>query len=336
MSVLPEIDAPEADLNREKQASFWIIQRADYKFIKLELWETDGKTDKFSDLARMIQATNHRIWHLFSDGTRADIPFGRDEDKTYVWNSIAICSFSSEVRILVATVNDTHFHLLVRGEGKDAEKFRGALLHRLRFEFRGDRIEIAMDPVNDRREILSKFMHVYPNCLDFYRKLPWEYPWGSGNIYFSEKCHFYRGALIGKEYGRAYRRFFKTRIQLPQEWRYNERGMILPECFIDYEYVESLFGTIRTWLAFLYVRKEDEARIRQQVEHRYLEHRSILDLRRQGNLYCQNLCKRSLAKAPIEMRLRTAVRMIQDGLSGKNASLAKALYLEPEDLQRLL
>ena len=284
----------------------------------------------------MIQTTNIGVWHLFSDGTRADIPFGRDEDKTYVWNSIALCSFFSGVRILVATVNDTHFHLLVRGEGKDAERFRRALLHRLRFEFRGDRIDIAMDPVRDRTEVLSKFMYVYRNCLDFYRKLPWEYPWGSGNIYFSEKLHFNRGALIGNGYGRAYRKLFKTHKQLPSEWRYNERGMILPECFIDYETVETLFGTVRTWIAFLYVRKEDEARLRQEVEHRYLEHRSILDLRRQGNLYCLKICKRSLAKAPIEMRLKTAVRMIQDGLSGKSASLAKALYLKPEDLQRLL
>ena len=30
-------------------------------------------------------------------------------------------------------------------------------------------------------------MYVYRNCLDFYHKLPGEYPWGCGNIYFSEK-----------------------------------------------------------------------------------------------------------------------------------------------------
>ena len=33
---------------------------------------------------------------------------------------------------------------------------------------------------------MAKFMYVYRNCLDFYKKLPGEYPWGSGNIYFSE------------------------------------------------------------------------------------------------------------------------------------------------------
>lgn len=284
----------------------------------------------------MMQSTVNSIWHLFSDGTRADIPFGSDAGKTFVWNSIALCSFISGIRILVATVNDTHFHLMARGDESRTVSFRDKLLHRLRQKYTGERLEIAMDPIRDRREALSKFMYVYRNCMDFYRKLPGEYPWGSGNIFFSEKVHFCRGTLIGDKQGRLYRQLFNTHKRLPPGWRYNERGIILPECFIDYEYVENLFGTVRTWIAFLYVRKEDEARIRQEVEYRYLEHRSIMDLRRQGNLYCQKIGKCGLVKASIEMRLRVALCMIKDGISGKSVSLAKALYVDPEDLQRLV
>lgn len=71
------------------------------------------------------------IWHIFSDGTRADIPFNTDEDKIFAWNSIAICAVSTNVRIWVATVNDTHLHLLAEGSAENIENFRNLLHPRL-------------------------------------------------------------------------------------------------------------------------------------------------------------------------------------------------------------
>ena len=283
----------------------------------------------------MLQKKIDNIWHIYSNGSVADIPFGPEENKVYLWNSLALCSCLTGVRILVATINDTHFHLLAFGDSPKVDAFANSLFHRLRKVFRRDRIDIASDPVYDRTEILGKFMYVYRNCLDFYKKLPWEYPWGSGNIYFSEKKQFFRGTPVGKTYGRIYRMLFKTHKKMPPEWLYDEKGKILPECFIDYEAAEELFGSARAWIAFLYVKKEDEARIKQDINRRYLEHRSIMDLRKQGNIYCRNICKKSLVKAPFNIRLQVAIRMIKEGLSGRNASLAKALYLTPEDLIRL-
>ena len=32
------------------------------------------------------------IWHVYSDGTRADIPFNTEEDKLFAWNSVAVCA----------------------------------------------------------------------------------------------------------------------------------------------------------------------------------------------------------------------------------------------------
>ena len=60
------------------------------------------------------------------------------------------------------------------------------------------------------------------------------------------------------------------------------------------------------------------------------------ELRRIGNRYSVNYCGRTLGKAPFEIRLKVAVRMFREGLSGKNASLAKALFLKPDDLRLLI
>lgn len=276
----------------------------------------------------------HDLWHIYSDGTKADIPFNSEEDKTYAWNSIAICAEMAGVTVLVSTVNDTHFHTMVRGTEEKALLFKRMLRQRLTRRF--PRIFLTCKSINSRKEALSKFMYVYRNCLDFYRKLPGEYPWGSGNIYFSEHrlhpaCNRLRDFSLREQY-----RQFRTKRRLPQEWYVDSGGRILPESFIDYGFVEQLFRTVRTFIAFLYVRREDEAALKQQIHQDYLEARSIQELRKIGNEYCKGVCGKTLVKVDIRIRLAIAARMIGDGIAGRSASLAKALLLRPDDLRLLI
>ena len=273
------------------------------------------------------------LWHIYSDGTRADIPFFSDEDKNYAWNSVAICAESAGVTVLVSTVNDTHLHTLVRGEEQKVLLFKKVLRQRLTRRF--PRVFFACNSIGNRKEVLSKFMYVYRNCLDFYKKLPGEYPWGSGNIYFSERKPHPTSHRIGDFSFREQYRMFRTRMKLPEEWLIDAEGRILPESFIDYEYVEELFRTVRTFIAFLYVRREDEVAMKQEIHRSYLESRSIQDLRRIGNEYCVNACGKTLVKVDIRIRLAIAAKMIRDGIAGRSPSLAKALLLKPEDLKLL-
>ena len=273
------------------------------------------------------------IWHIYSDGTKADIPFDTDKEKTFAWNSVAICAEIAGVTVLVSTVNDTHLHTLVRGEEKKALLFKRVLRQRL--ARLSDRIYFAVSRINDRKDALSKFMYVYRNCLDFYRKMPGEYRWGSGNIYFSELGLRAASSRMGDLSLREQYRFFKTRMKLPEDWLIDAEGRILPESFIDYVYVELLFRSVRTFIAFLYVRREDEAAMKQEIHRSYLESRSIQDLRRIGNEYCVNACGKTLVKVDIRIRLAIAAKMIREGISSRSASLAKALLLKPDDLKLL-
>ena len=276
------------------------------------------------------------IWHVFSDGTRADIPFDTVEDKVFGWNSVAICAEIAGVRVWVVTVNDTHFHSLVKGTKERVERYRSLLQQRLQRHFPDDNVHVASKPVVIREKALSRFMYAYRNCMDFYRKLPGEYPWGCGHIYFSEKRSFFKGRRIDSLTWRERMALFRTKHPLPPQWQMDENGRILPECFVDYGAVERFFRSPRAFIAFLYVRKEDEAAIKQEIYQDYLESRSIQDLRRMGNRYCVNYCGKSLIKAPFEIRLKVARRMLAERLSGRSPSLAKALFLQPADLQFLV
>lgn len=274
------------------------------------------------------------LWHIYSDGTRADIPFATDEEKTFAWNSVAICAEIAEVTVLVSTVNDTHLHTMVRGGEDRVLHFKRVLKQRL--VRLSKRIYFAIGRITDRKDALSKFMYVYRNCLDFYRKMPGEYPWGSGNIYFSERRSPPDCNRLGNYSQREQYKYFHTKKKLPMDWYTDAYDRILPECFIDYKYVEGLFRTVRAFIAFLYVRREDEASLKQEIHQGYLEARSIQELRKIGNEYCVSACGRTLAKSTMHNRLKVAVRMLQEGITGRSASLAKALLLRPDDLRLLV
>ena len=271
------------------------------------------------------------MWHVYSDGTRADIPFNTYEDKLYAWNSVAICAEIAGVQVWVSTVNDTHLHTVVKGVEMRVKRYRDVLQQRLQTHFPGQGI-----PIETHDEVLVKFMYVYRNCLDFFKNLPGEYAWGSGNIYFSEKRQFNKGRLIKDMSVRERRRLFHTKITLPAHWMCDYDGKILPESFIDYEAVELFFRSVFTFIAFMHIKKDDEARLKQQIHSRYLESRSIQDLRRLGNEICVRRCGRKLSKASFKTRLDVAVEMLRRGFSGRSASLAKALILKPQDLELLV
>lgn len=275
------------------------------------------------------------FWHVYSDGTQADIPFNTEEDKLFAWNSVAVCAEIAGIQVWVVTVNDTHLHSLVRGEEARAKRFKSVLQQRLQTQFPDEGIYFTCDPIQTRDEVLTKFMYVYRNCLDFYKKLPGEYPWGSGHIYFSEKCHFFQGRRIGDISLREQYRLFKTRERLPEQWCFDNEGRILPESFINYEAVEDFFVSPKTFLAFQHIRKDKEVEMKKEIHRHYLESRSIQDLRRIGNQICTQLYGKTLSKVSLEPRLQVASRMIRDGTAGRNASLAKALFLKPEDLRLL-
>ena len=283
----------------------------------------------------MEEAVNN-YWHVYSDGTLADIPFNTEEDKLFAWNSVAVCAEIAGVQVWVVTVNDTHLHTLVHGEEARAKRFKNVLQQRLQTEFPDEGIYLTCDPIQSRDEVLTKFMYVYRNCLDFYKKLPGEYPWGSGHIYFSEKRNFFKGRRIGDISLRDQYKLFRTRERLPKHWRFDSDGRILPESFIDYEAVEDFFVSPKTFLAFQYIRKDKEVELKREIHRRYLDSRSIQDLRRIGNQSCSRLYGRTLSKVPLEARLEVASQMVRDGISGRSASLAKALLLKPDDLQLLI
>ncbi len=274
-------------------------------------------------------------WHVYSDGIQADIPFCSDEDKIFALNSVAIVAFCTGMTVLCVVVNDTHLHAVLYGtrglECKD-ELRRRLIVYR--HKGKGDKLFFACDEITERRELLSKIIYTFRNCLDFYQKVPWEYRFGPGNVYFAEPKE--NGKALGELSVRGKKALFHTNVKLPDSWRVDNDGMLVPASFMDIRHVENLFATPKAFLAFLYVRREDEQTMKQQLHGRYLEERRIQDMRERGNKLSNSYFGKSLMKLDINCRLHVASKMIKEGTGFKSDSFAKALYLKPQDLDNLL
>ena len=290
-----------------------------------------------------IEETVDDYWHVYSDGKRADIPFLTDDDKIYARNSVAICAFQCGVTVLAVTINDTHLHVIAWAPEERAVRFKEGLRNRLysyhkkggHSEKIGSGLYLTCDPIPTRTKLKQKIIYVLRNCLDFFPFLPGEYPWGSGNIYFA-RSETGLGKPLSDYSQREQIMILRTNTLLPQDWRIDRQGAITPASFVDYQHVESIFATVRAFIAFLFVRKEDEEAMKREAGRIYLEYRKMEDLRQTGNRFSQNYCKHNLRTAPFEIRLKVASRMIRDRLAVKSETLAKALYLQKDDLDRLI
>lgn len=286
----------------------------------------------------MFQESVKDCYHVYSDGKRADIPFARECDKIFAMNSIAITAYDKKVSVLCLEVNDTHLHVVIRGEG--GQEFVKSLNYRLTRYLNKESCSgdfcLSADPIGDKRELLTKIVYTFRNCLDFYNLAPWNYRWGVGNIYFAEPAETLSGQRLDKMSYRTIRKLFHTTMSLPGHWVADTDGLLLPSSYVDKEYVEQCFGSVRAYLAFLYVRKEDEQAMKQQLNFRYHESRNIETLRLLADNLCRSQFGKSIREAGFQTRLKIASSLIATKECGKGEALAKAVYLKKEDLIRLL
>ena len=70
--------------------------------------------------------------------------------------------------------------------------------------------------------------------------MPYHYQWSSADIYFRGSSQS-KGDLVNDLPERKRYRILKTRIDLPSHYMVDDKGMILPECFVDKELTERIF-----------------------------------------------------------------------------------------------
>lgn len=268
--------------------------------------------------------------HIYSDGTVVNALFETRQEKIEAMNTIAILAYSYKVRILVQQVMTTHVHIIASSGVLDRERFARELRRRLtllaiskRYST-NDAIMVGNDPIKTERELMNKFMYVYRNAITAgYPLMPWEYVGGPGDIFFTHKDGE-EGRLISELTVRRRRALFHSKVSMPEDWRYNEDGLILPRCYVDVARVENLFRTPKVFIAFLHQNKNVEAEIDMECSREYVRAASERELREECKKRCMNMFgKASVSAAALEERLAIARSLWGDKLTYSLAALSR-------------
>lgn len=309
------------------------------------------ETDKFSVLCKKKKNMEpfapkpvDNCFHVYSDGTRLVVLCDSDNDFIYMMNQIAVASCFCNIRILALEVMRTHFHIVVRGAPDKLDKFRRELkrliVRRYNRDGLGDlvknSIDIQVDRILDDEELRRKIIYVFRNCTEAgYEYMPEDYPWGPGYVYCREgKSEFKR---VGDLDYRDICRFFRTRVKLPPEWEYDEKGMLVPASYIDQEYLtQKVFLTPRQFIAFLSVKKKDLAEMEAADARPFLEKKDESKLLKEVEATSQDMFGKAVAGLTQANKIDLAVRLWNDRKTTSVKQLARLTRNNVDVLRSIL
>lgn len=286
------------------------------------------------------------VYQIVSNGNNVTKLYSSDEDYIFGINRLAICGKIFNVSILCFVLMESHFHTIVKGSFQNCLDFRNEyrriMIKRLSMNgqlsnVRG-RFEVDVYEIPFRTELMSKIIYVYRNPLEIDRKLlPEEYRWGVGRVYFvNHDRRETNSNRIGGLGARIFKSSFHTHVLLPKEWEYDDRCLIRPSSFVNWEYVESLFGSVKTFLASLKQKSDEEAAIRQQLNRRFIENLSFDEMKNKFSSSCKVILGKPYKMTDVKERIALATKLVNTKEVCVSSNLAKVVGVEYVILKKLL
>jgi hypothetical protein len=285
--------------------------------------------------------------HIYSDGTCVVSLFCERADNIRMMNLIAVTAHETGVAILMIQVMTTHFHLIVSGEQAACARFRGSLARKLEIfiglsgkkELLSKGLQINMDPIRTENELKNKIIYVYRNAIAAgFPLVPWKYEWGPGDILFIDHdVESKKGRLLSDFGTRQQHRMFHTKTRLPQHWRCNAEGMILPHCYLDWKRVEQLFRTVKAFLAFVHQKRDLEVALDAECARSTMTRIDESSLRKEAKQLAAHLFHRTaLSKASFEERAALARKLWSDRRTYSLSVLSRVVLIDKTVLGQML
>lgn len=187
--------------------------------------------------------------------------FRSDDDFKTAMNMTALTSCITEVKVVAFILMSNHAHFVLEGNRADALRFITCfkshystyLYHKYKMHdaLRRKRVDVREVTLeNESMERVIAYTHM--NCVAAnICNNPYEYRWGSGSAFFRE--HKSSGREIGSLSKRTVWGLVHSRVPVPEHWMLGDDGYILPESFVDVDFVENkVFRTAKRYNFFLF------------------------------------------------------------------------------------
>ncbi len=180
-------------------------------------------------------------------------------------NRVAVCAFKTGVIIVAFILMDNHFHFELHSETygacskfvKEFTRLSGMYNTNKYGEkntFEGLQVQIL--PINGEDYFLTLLCYIVKNPTKARMAMFYNYPWGTGPLYFNENRTTAGARTIGSMGRVEVRKLLKTRMSLPPEWKVLD-GVILPENYVPVKQIEKMLKTPRAYMYFLSLNKDD-------------------------------------------------------------------------------
>ena len=281
-------------------------------------------------------------YHVYSFGEDTPKLLIIEREFIVAMNILAYCSTVFNCRILVFIFMNSHFHLVLYGTEEECRAFGNKLmkmiLHRINrdraqpYDFR--RIAISADLIEDKEALMSIITYDVRNSIEAgFRLDPRFYKWSSAALYFAPEAA--DGKRLDQMSVRMKASVLGINYDLPGGWTVDADGVILPKHYVDYKEVESVFGSIKAYIAFMYMKKDRILELNKRCSKVNFQALSDMELAGVADAMARRMTGRSVANMDIVNRISLAQKLKASRGTGVN-QLARVLELNPEMLRSLL
>ena len=220
------------------------------------IWQLDKA---FADSAIMKKG----YYHVYSFGEDTPKLLISDREFAMAVNLLAYCSTIIKCRIIAFVFMNSHFHLVLYGTEEECKQFgrqlMALILHRINrvraMPYNINNVAISANYVGTKEDLMSIIAYVMRNPIEAgFRYDPRFYKWSSAALYFAPES--FGIGRIGDMSRRTRVATLQVYYELPPEWTYSEDGTIMSKHFVAWQEVENIFGGIRAYIAFMYIKKD--------------------------------------------------------------------------------
>lgn len=200
------------------------------------------------------------VYHIFSNGELTPDLFTSVADFKRANNQIAVIAHLAGVIVLGYSLEDTHLHILAKGNVDNCTYFKKELQRLIR-RWRQMDIVIDMEEVTNNDYLMRVGTYVICQATkDGKQILPTDYKWSSAPLYFRQgdadllwtidEDRMIKDIVKMRDIPlRKQRAVFHTRSRLPDEWMVCD-NLILPSSFVDIAGFEAIYKTHNCFRAF--------------------------------------------------------------------------------------
>ena len=282
----------------------------------------------------------YRYYHICSDGNYASVLFRDEAAFKAAMNRVAVCALKTGVKILAFVLMDNHFHFVVACEGEDACAAFANMFKRLTGKYNWDEygerasvrmLPVKLIPVTDPDYLRVVIAYVLKNPTKARIGMFYDYPWGSGNLYFARVNA--TGIPAGEMGPYAVRRLCRTRVSIPGHWVVAD-GVILPANYVEAAWVEKLYKTTRAYMYSL-SQNADEA-IEQDMGEWSAMIVSDVEMRQEREKLMRKLFSTDSIRSLSAPQRLSLARALRSKLRCSKKQIARVVHLPYETLAKLL